>query len=96
MSKNVPAFFAVVKFCSTNRLVQCFCLIKISLLIDPTTKVVSDLFVKSFYTHACISLRKDLGFIYKGANPFWVCSRLDPIHTGPVCTQLIWIRSKVV
>ena len=37
-----------------------------------------------------------LGYVHTGADPFRICSRLDPIHTGPVYTPLIWIRSIVV
>ena len=34
--------------------------------------------------------------MHTGADPLWICSRLYPIHTGPVWTPLIRIRSKVV
>ena len=37
-----------------------------------------------------------LGFMHTGADPFWICSRLGPIHTGPVCTALVRIRPKGV
>ena len=33
-----------------------------------------------------------LGLVHTGADPFWTCSRLGPIHTGPVCTALERIR----
>ena len=36
------------------------------------------------------------GFVHMEAGPVWICSRLGPIHTGPVWTQLTWILPKFV
>ena len=51
-------------------------------------------------TRYCVTIRDGqyliLGFVHTGADPFWICSRLGPIHTGPVCTALERIRPKGV
>ena len=58
------------------------------------TQSMMEACVISTMIHPSISFPHEslLGFVHTGADPFWICSRLGLIHTGPVCTALEQIR----